>query len=339
MAREDRLGLVKQGLSLLLDGLRSDDRVGLVVYGSNARKLLSPTDDHDAIRKAIVSLSPEGSTNMEAGLELAYEMAEAHFDDGANNRVVLCSDGVANVGRTGWESLLERVDERTERGIELTALGFGMGNYNDVLMEQLADHGDGRYAYVDTLREARRIFVHQITSVLETVARDARIQVEFEPEIVASYRLIGFENRNIADEDFRDDTVDAGEIGAGHAVTALYELKFVKEHPRRGRVAVVRLRYKAADSDDTLEANHVIDVRSMKTSWQAASPSFRLSAVVAEYGELLRGSYWAREGSLEELFSIAQHLVPEFPGRTDVVELVDLIGKARDLRSLQERAP
>ena len=339
MAREDRLELVKQGLSLLLNGLKPEDRVGLVVFGSDARTLHAPTGDLAALKSAIDALASEGATNMEQGLTLAYEMAEEHFAEGANNRVVLCSDGVANVGGTAWDSLLERVDARASRGIELTALGFGMGNYNDVLMEQLADHGDGHYAYIDTLREARRVFVHQITSMLETVAKNAKIQVAFEPEHVSSYRLLGFENRDVADEDFRNDSVDAGEVGAGHAVTALYELKLEKERPRRGRLAVIRLRYERAEDGRVREADRVVDVRAMRPSWRAATPAFRLAAIVAEFSELLRGSYWAREGSFDDLFIEAQRLMPDFPGRTDAAELVDLIGKARDLRALEESSP
>ena len=339
MDRGDRLELVKRGLSLLIDGLREDDRVGLVVFGSDAKVLQTPTRDLAALMRAINQLTSEGSTNMEQGLVLAYRMAEEHFAEGASNRVVLCSDGVANVGHTAWDSLLERVEEKASRGIELTALGFGMGNYNDELMEQLADHGDGRYAYIDTFREARRIFVHQIRSVLETVARDAKIQVEFDPELVESYRLLGYENRDVADEDFRNDDVDAGEVGAGLAVTALYELKLEKEKPRRGRLAVIRLRYLSMADGKVREESHVVDARAMKSSWEGATRAFRLSSIVAEFAEILRGSYWAKDGSLEDLFVRAQCLLPDFPGRTDVAEFVDLIGKAQDVTTDVDRTP
>ncbi len=152
----------------------------------------------------------------------------------ANNRVILASDGVANIGETGPESILRTIEEYAQRDIYLTTVGFGMGNYNDVLMEQLANQGDGFYAYVDTINEARRLFVNNLTGTLETIAKDAKVQVDFNPEVVARYRLLGFENRAIADEDFRDDSVDAGEIGAGHSVTALYE---IKRHPdAEGRI-------------------------------------------------------------------------------------------------------
>jgi Ca-activated chloride channel family protein len=223
MNRENRLGLVKSALYELLDHLRSDDRVGLVVYGSRGEVLLEPTTDHEAIRSAIGRLHGGGSTNAEEGLLLAYELADEYRDRDGINRIILCSDGVANVGRTGPESILERIEHFTEEGIELTTVGFGMGNYNDVLMEQLADTGDGRYAYVDALPEARRILVEELTGTLMTIGSEAKAQVEFNPGVVSRYRLLGYENRDIADERFRDPTVDAGEIGSGHTVAALYD--------------------------------------------------------------------------------------------------------------------
>jgi len=222
MNRENRLGLVKESLELLVEQLRPSDSVAIVVYGSQARAVLEPTSgaNKEGILQAIYALRPEGSTNAEAGLRLGYQQALDAFNPAGINRVILCSDGVANVGRTGAGSIWKTIESRASEGITLTTVGFGMGNYNDVLMEQLADNGDGFYAYVDTLREAERLFVENLSSTLQVIALDAKVQVDFNPDVVARYRLVGFENRDIADEDFRNDTVDAGEIGAGHNVTA-----------------------------------------------------------------------------------------------------------------------
>ncbi len=262
---------------------------------------------------------------------LAYGLAERHFREEGINRIVLCSDGVANVGRTGPDSILERIDRAAERGIELTTVGFGMGNYNDVLMEQLADRGDGSYAYVDTLPEARRIFVENLTGMLQTVAREAKVQVEFDRDAVERYRLLGYENRDIADERFRDDTVDAGEIGAGHTVTALYEIKLAETARPSDVLATVRLRYHSVAGGEVVEAAETIRRRHLAATWDGAAPSLRLAAIVAEYAEILRRSYWAKDGDLGALFAEAQRLSAAFPGDLEVAELVTLIGRAARL--------
>jgi Ca-activated chloride channel family protein len=189
----------------------------------------------------IYSLHPEGSTNAEAGLRFGYRLAmQAYIPDGIN-RVILCSDGVANVGQTETNSILEMIDKYIEEGITLTTVGFGMDNYNDTLMEQLANNGDGFYAYVDDRSEARKLFIDEITGTLQTIALDAKVQVEFNPDVVRNYRLVGYENRAIDDDEFRDNEVDAGEIGAGHSVTALYEVKLYPD--ARGRIATVFMRW------------------------------------------------------------------------------------------------
>jgi Ca-activated chloride channel family protein len=339
MNRENRLGVVKKALYELLEHLRSDDRVGLVVYGSRGEVLLEPTSDHEAIRSALGRLHASGSTNAEEGLVLAYELADRFRDDETINRVILCSDGVANVGRTGPESLLGRIERYADRGVELTAVGFGMGNYNDVLMEQLADTGNGRYAYVDALPEARRIFVEELTGTLLTLAFDAKAQVEFNPDVVARYRLLGYENRDIADERFRDPTVDAGEIGAGHSVTALYEIKL---HPDVARattsrnVATLRLRYRPVGADEAVEVERPLELRDLAPSWDSAGPSLRLATLVAEYAEILKGSYWARSGDLREVLRRAQTLSPEFAGDARVADFVSLVAAAADLHGERE---
>jgi Ca-activated chloride channel homolog len=309
MAREDRLGLVKKSLHLLLDQLDRGDRIGLVVYGSRGEVLLQPTSDHDAIRRAIDRLQPGGATNAEEGLILAYDLANEHFRRDGITRVILCSDGVANVGRTGPESILARIGDAARRGIELTTVGFGMGNYNDHLMEQLANRGNGQYAYVDTLDEARRIFVENLTGTLQTIARDAKVQVDFDPRVVERYRLIGYENRDIADHRFRDDTVDAGEIGAGHTVTALYEIKLTPRASARDRIGTVYLRYKDVDSgNEVIEVSHPIRMSDLAPTWRASSESYRLAALVGTFAELLARSYWTRDVDPRLVLRELEHL-------------------------------
>lgn len=332
MNRENRLGLVKKALHELLRSLRRDDHVGLVVYGSSGRVVLKPTTDHDDIRRAIDRLRAGGSTNAEEGLILAYDLLSDGDDDGRIRRVILCSDGVANVGRTGPGAILERIRREAGDGIELTTVGFGMGNYNDVLMEQLADSGDGRYSYVDELSEARRIFVEELTGTLLTLGHDAKAQVEFDPDVVSRWRLLGYENRDIADHLFRDPTVDAGEIGAGHTVTALYEVKLRPEAPRRGRVATLRLRYRPMGETREIELDETFRVSQLARSWEDASPALKLASSVAEFAEILKGAYWAKDGDLGDVLRRMQRLqAGAFEGDGRVAELGAMVARARGL--------
>jgi Ca-activated chloride channel family protein len=338
MDQENRLGLVKKALGLLLDRLREDDRVALVVYGDDARVIEPGTSDLERLRSAIERLVPEGATNAEAGLRTGYDLARRTFRQGAINRVILCSDGVANVGATGSESILDRIGREAREGIELTTIGFGMGNYNDVLMEQLADRGNGRYAYVDTLIEARRLFVEELTGTLETVAADAKAQLELDPRWVDRYRLIGYENRDVADHRFRDDKVDAGEIGAGHAVTALYELKLQDEVPPEAVIATLRLRYRSVAAGRVIEQERPVLARDLAESFERSPRALQLAAVVAELGEILKGTYWAREGDLRALFLRAERLAADdFAGDVRVSELAQLIGRAAELWNAEGR--
>jgi Ca-activated chloride channel family protein len=334
MNRENRLGLVKRALRLLVDELGPRDKVGIVVYGSQARTVLDPTSaaHREEILSAIDRLRPSGSTFAEAGLREGYRMANRAFEHGAINRVILCSDGVANVGRTGAESILRVIGEYADEGITLSTVGFGLGNYNDVLMEQLADKGNGNYAYVDTLDEARRIFVENLTGTLQVIARDSKIQVEFDPEVVSRYRLLGYENRAVADEDFRNDDVDAGEVGAGHSVTALYEIKFHKEADGAGGHALtVRIRYEDPDTGDIHEVARDMWRDDIRASFQETSSRFQLAAAVAEYAEILRESYWAQEGDLEAVLSVAQRAGAALADDSDVSEFVWLVSQANRL--------
>ena len=332
MECEDRLELVKKSLRLLVDQLREGDEVGIAVYGTHGRKLLAHCgiDNRKEILDAIERLQPGGSTNAEEGLTIGYKMAKKAFKEGAINRIVLCSDGVANVGRTGPESILQAIKKHTAGGITLSTIGFGMGNYNDVLMEQLADKGDGNYSYVDTLREARRVFIENLTGTLQLVARDVKVQVDFDEAVVRSYRLLGYENRDVADEDFRNDKVDGGEIGSGHSVTALYELKLWPE--RSGRLATVHVRHKDVDDGNPREISREISTSRVAVSFNAASCPFKLAACVAEFAEILRDSYWAQGSNFENVLKLAKNCRTEHDNREDIEEFVKLIEAARHLK-------
>ncbi|MBN1180587.1 MAG: von Willebrand factor type A domain-containing protein [Anaerolineae bacterium] len=333
MNRQNRLELVKDALNLLVDELRPTDRVGIAVYGARGYRLLAHTSlsEADTIRTAIAQLQPEGSTNAAEGLWTGYRMAAEAFDPEAINRVILCSDGVANVGDTGHASIWQQVSGYAGQGIYLTTVGFGMGNYNDVLMEQLADHGDGFYAYVDTLTEAKRLFVYELPSMLQVIARDARVQVEFNPAVVRSYRLIGYENRDVADEAFRDDDLDAGEIGLGHSVTALYEIKFWEDAAMADPALVIYLRYENPDSGETVELNRAISGAEFAGTFEAASARFQLAALVAEYAEVLRHSYWAKGSSLADVLAQARRVATLLIDDPDVVEFLHLVERASTL--------
>ena len=329
MEREDRLELVKKSLRLLVDELRPTDEVGIVIYGSSGQVLLEPTsgEDKDEIKDAIDELRPGGSTFVADGLRLAYKMAVDNVEEGRITRVIVLSDGVGNVGDTGSESILRQVQEHVDQGVTLTTVGFGMGNYNDVLMEQLDNDGDGTYHYVDELSEARRIFVEDLTGTLQVIARDAKVQVDFNPEVVSRYRLLGYENRRVADEQFRDDTVDAGEIGADHSVTALYELKLhdnADGDDADGILGTVFVRYQDPDSSEVLEISRTLQHSELSSGFEDASPRFQLAAVVAEYAEILRESYWAQDGNLEDVVAQARRVQGLVPRGSDVAEFADL---------------
>jgi Ca-activated chloride channel homolog len=332
MDMDNRLGLVKQSLEMLVEQLRDDDTVSIVVYGSEARVVLEPTsgEDKNRILSAIYSLRPEGSTNAEAGLRLAYRMAMEGYKRDGINRVILCSDGVANVGQTEANAILEMIDHYIAEGVTLTTVGFGMDNYNDTLMEQLANNGNGFYAYVGDRSEARRLFIDQITGTLQTIALDAKVQVEFNTDVVMRYRLVGYENRAIDDDEFRDNSVDAGEIGAGHSVTALYEVKLYPE--ARGTIATVYMRWQDPDTNQVVEISQDYDVSQLAFDFRETDPYFQRTVIVAEYAEILKGSYWAEDSLLDDVYDEARRLDDYFYGEeADMEELIDLIRKAMRL--------
>ena len=330
MNRENRLELVKQALRLLVDQLRPTDEIGIVVYGSTARVVLPHTRNvnRDHILAAINSLSPGGATNAEHGLRVGYELALQNSHPDYINRVILCSDGVANVGQTGPDAILTEIGNYVKEGILLTTVGFGMGNYNDILMEQLANKGNGGYYYVDTLKEAERVFVENLTGTLQVIAKDAKVQVEFNPETVSRFRLLGYENRRLAQEDFRDDDADAGEIGSGHSVTALYEIKLPEEEVV-GKLATVFIRHEDPDTGNVTEVSQDIFADELKGTFEETSTSFQLAATVAEFAEILRGSYWAQQGSLNAVEQTLAGILPPLHQRTEQQdELITLVREA-----------
>ena len=332
MNRGNRLGLVKRTLEVLVNELQQGDRIGIVVYGSRAQVILEHTgvENKQKILTAIKQLRTMGSTNAEEGIMMAYKLANKNFQQGAINRVILCSDGVANVGRTGPEAILKQIEEYTKDGIYLTSVGFGMGNYNDTMMEKLADKGNGNYAYVDDLKEAKRVFVQNLTGTLQTIAKDVKIQVDFDPKVVRSYRLVGYENRDIADKDFRNDKKDAGEVGAGHSVTALYEIKLWPG--KSGNAAKVFVRYKKPDSNKVVEFNRTISTKQFKKSFESASDSFKLAACVAEFAEILKNSYWAKESNIKDVITVVKSLGANYKDTPDVKELLNLMATAARLK-------
>jgi Ca-activated chloride channel family protein len=335
MDRDDRLGLVKDSLEILVDELDDDDTVAIVTYSDASGIVLAPTSvrDRDAILDAIDRLQPGGSTNLESGLRTGYELASEAFRDDGINRVVLASDGVANVGVTDPDQLAQMIRGDADRGINLVTVGFGMGNFNDVTMEQLADQGDGFYAYVDTDDEAERLFEDELTSTLLTIAEDAKIQVEFDDETVEAYRLIGFENRGVLDSDFRDDEIDAGELGAGHQVTAVYEIELRPgvSLDDRDDVGEVFLRWEDPATGEVIEIDEDIDLRDVEPDWAATTPDFRLATVVTVFAELMRDNPYADQVDADDLAAEAGRIADELDDR-NVDDLADLIARAAQLR-------
>jgi Ca-activated chloride channel family protein len=326
----DRLGLVQSSLALLADRLRDDDTVSVVSFEDEATPLLEPTPvaDTDAILDAVERLRPGGSTNLEAGVRLGYEQARAGFDPDAVNLVVLCSDGVANVGRTGPGSITDLIAREGADGIHLVTVGFGMGNYNDHLMEQLADRGDGFYAYVDTFDEAERLFGRDLTTTLVPVAEEARAQVEFDPAAVTSYRLIGYENRAIADDEFEDLGVDAGELGSGHHATALYEVALADAVVAGDPLGTASVRWRSTDGRPSEASTQVIAA----AAGAQPSANLALATTAADLAQLLKSSpdYAERGVTLEDLATRAADLQSrDVPGADQLAELVDLARPGR----------
>ncbi len=351
----NRLGLAKASLALLVRNLRDDDTISIVTFSDEAGVVLEPTPVRHAqtIIDAIDRLSPGNSTNLEAGLRTGYQQAQRSFRKGGINALILASDGVANVGTTGPGSLAAQIQKRSLQGIHLVTVGYGMGNYNDTTMEQLADRGDGFYSYVDTYREAERLFGHQLTSTLSVVADDAKAQVTFDPRQVSAYRLVGYDNRAVDDDQFQNDKIDAGEIGAGHTVTALYEIRpsspvalasagpseATAERQKPVDLGRVALRYRSTATGRVVAQTTPIRVADLAPTFARATPGLRLAATVAGLAEVLGQHPVAAERHLDlgKVEAVARQVASDqnpsaVPGKATATDLLSLIDRAKRAR-------
>jgi Ca-activated chloride channel family protein len=322
MNSQNKLPLLKSAFKLLVNQLREEDKIAIVVYASASGLVLPPTSGKDKTKiiEALDKLEAGGSTAGGAGLELAYKTAEEHFIKNGNNRIILATDGDFNIGASSDREMEKLIEEKRKSGVFLTCLGFGMGNYKDSKMEILADKGNGNYAYIDTMQEAQRVLGTEFGGTLYTIAKDVKIQVEFNPNEIAAYRLIGYENRLLNDEDFKDDKKDAGELGSGHTVTALYEiiptgvdskylkeidtLKYTKTKASTGyndELLTVRFRYKEPDKDTSKEIVHVV-----KNTFTKTNTDYNFAAAVAMWGMFLRDSEYLNGATKEEIIKLAE---------------------------------
>ena len=346
----NKLPLLKQAMALLVHGLGERDSVAMVVYAGSSGLVLpaTPGNNKNAMLEALGRLGAGGSTHGSAGIQLAYEVASQHFVEGGVNRVILATDGDFNVGVTNQGDLVRLIEEKAKSGIFLTVLGFGMGNLKDSTMEQLADKGNGNYAYIDTLAEAKKVLVEEMSGTLVTIAKDVKIQVEFNPARVAAYRLIGYENRILAAEDFNDDAKDAGEIGAGHTVTALYELapagqdvgtpgvdalkyqqdKVLTDAAGSREVFTLKIRYKEPEGDTSKLLEFPVTDGGL--SYAGAPDDYRFAAQVASFGMLLRGSKYKGGATFDSVLELAEEgLGADAHGYR--AEFLDLVRKAKSI--------
>jgi Ca-activated chloride channel family protein len=356
MQSNDKLPLLKQALSMLTRQLDADDSISIVVYaGASGVVLDSEPGDHNAsIIAALDQLTAGGSTNGASGIRLAYQLARQNFREGGVNRVILATDGDFNVGIASTDELIDMVERQRKSGIALTTLGFGSGNYNDHMLERLADAGNGNHAYIDKLSEARKVLSEEMSATLLTIAKDVKIQVEFNPATVSEYRLIGYENRALNEEDFSNDSVDAGEIGAGHTVTALYEISlqgsnFQRLPSRRygesenipstqaahlDELAHLRIRYKLPEEQTSLLIESPILSSEVNDSPDAGSADFRFAAAVAAFGQKLRGGEYLVNWCWEDIrdAAAAARGKDSFGYRGEFLQLVSLAESHDSLR-------
>jgi Ca-activated chloride channel family protein len=346
MDQPDKLPLLISGMKVLTDQLRDDDKVTIVVYAGAAGLVLEPTAGKDKakIRAALDRLEAGGSTAGGEGLALAYAKAKEAKIDGGINRIILATDGDFNVGTTDIGQLKDMVADARESGVSLTTLGFGEGNYNDALMEQIADVGNGNYGYVDSIKEAKRLLIDQLSGTIHTIAKDVKIQIEFNPDVVAEYRLIGYENRALNREDFNNDQKDAGEIGAGHTVTAIYEIALKgskglrvdplrygdsasegQPDPKASEFAFLRLRYKAPDGDVSKLIETPLSVAALREPIEAPSDA-RFAVAVAAFGQKLRGGDYLGEFGFDQIAETARSSrgADEDGYRAEFIELVEI---------------
>jgi Ca-activated chloride channel family protein len=356
MRPENKLPLLRKAFLLLVDQLKDDDRVSIVVYAGAAGLVLPSTPGYEKgkIKNAISHLRAGGSTAGCAGIELAYKVAKENFIRDGNNRVVLATDGDFNVGVSSTSELIRLIEEKREEGIFLTILGFGIGNYKDHRLEQLADKGNGNHAYIDNILEAKKVLVDDVTATLYTIAKDVKIQVEFNPAKVSSYRLIGYENRLLKKEDFDDDKKDAGEIGAGHTVTALYEvvpaggkeetleiekLKYLETKVKSeawssDEVLTVRIRYKEPDGDTSMLITTTLS--DDPVTLDRSSENFRFASAVAMYALILRDSEYKGDASLNDVSALAKSAMGDDP-YTYRAEFLRIVERTKILTGLASR--
>ncbi|MCB0477274.1 MAG: von Willebrand factor type A domain-containing protein [Crocinitomicaceae bacterium] len=320
MGSEDKLGYVQKSMKMLVKSLSGNDKVAIVTYAGYTATPLKPTscDQIDKIFEAIDGLTSGGSTNGEGGINQAYDLAEKHFMKDGNNRIILCTDGDFNVGVSSNGGLEKLIEKKRKTGVFLTVCGFGMGNLQDQYMETLADKGNGNYYYIDNLLEAKKVFQEDFTSTIHTIAKDVKIQVEFNPSHVKSYRLIGYDNRMLKKEDFLDDTKDAGELGAGHTVTAIYEVELKKDEDEfnnglkyqnssikegfENELLTIKLRYKKPDENTSQE----FEVPVIYDPKEELSEDFKFVLAVAEFGLILRKSKFKGNSNIDEAIELAK---------------------------------
>ena len=333
MQTDDRIGLIRRSLRMLVDQLDPEDRVAVVQFGSKAALRLEPTPvaQKEQILKVIDSMETVGSTQLEGGLKLGYEVAAKAFRSGASNRVILMSDGVANLGATEAAAILATVEAHRKQGVRLTVLGFGTGAYDDAMLESLADKGDGAYTFIDSAEEAKRVLVDNLAATLHVIASDVKIQVEFNPRRVQRWRQLGYENRALTKEQFRDDTVDAGEVGSGQSVTALYDVQL--DGAASEWIGTVRVRYRDIETGRVEEIERRITARDFTRDFAAATPRFRLAAGVAEFAELLRLSphTFSQGRDLGDALGVLRPVAMELSIDPQVQELVRLAQAAQGL--------
>ena len=355
MDSADKLGLLKQALKLLVHGMRKDDKVSLVTYAGEAGTLLEGAgkDRSAEILQKIDQLGAGGSTNGSGGINEAYRIAQKQLLKEGENRVILATDGDFNVGVTSDEELIKIIEEKRKQGVTLTTLGFGEGNLNERMIEQLANKGDGNYFYIDSFKEARKVFETDLLATIETVAKDVKVQVEFNPEHVAAYRLIGYDNRLLNKEDFKNDAIDAGETGSGHTVTALYEIAltgspFAKEleselryqgnkaaatTPVAGNseLAFVKIRYKEPTGSDSRELSFPIQVSEVKAESASASADFKFAASVHYLAADLRNSALTDKHPISEVLRLARdNMGKDTEGyRREFVDLVESLASLK----------
>lgn len=346
MNSANKLGLLKNALKMLTNQLNANDTVAIVVYAGAAGTVLEPTkgDNKAAIVDAVTRLSAGGSTNGGAGIEQAYRLAQQAFIKDGINRVILATDGDFNVGIANEQALKNKIEQQRKTGVSLTILGFGRGNYNDALMQTLAQNGNGNAFYIDNLNEARKVLVEELSSTLVTVAQDVKIQVEFNPNTVSEYRLIGYETRILRREDFNNDNIDAGDIGAGHTVTAIYEISLLgaashsidplRYQSKQTRVhtdsvnelAFLKLRYKLPQQNSSHLIEIAIKQSDIKETLQTTSETFKFSAAVAAFGQLLRGGDHLSSIQFSDIIALAQQGkgVDKYGYRAEFINMVKL---------------